>query len=284
MQIHTYTSSELGLYVNAYLVETDNGVVVVDGTLTVSDSKALRAQIDALGKPVLAVLLTHAHPDHVAGVTTIVGAPINTAIVALESVDQLMRATEQAKHAQWAPVFGDEWITRWTYPNQLVASGTSITFDGVTYRVHDLGPGGDSDANALWLIDGQAAAFVGDLVFNGTHCYLADGQILRWLANLERLRALLDERATLYPGHGPAGARELIDQQRDYLLAYTAAVVRLLDDAATFDPASSDALVAEMERYRPGAPLSFMIALSASAVAAELRAGRASRTSQRGSV
>jgi glyoxylase-like metal-dependent hydrolase (beta-lactamase superfamily II) len=274
MLIHTYTSSEFGLYVNAYLVETDNGVVVIDGTLTVSDSKALRARIDALGKPVLAVLLTHAHPDHVAGVTTIVGAPTNTSIVALESVDQLMRATEQAKHAQWAPVFGDEWITRWTYPNQFVAGGTSITFDGVTYRVHDFGPGGDSDANALWLIDGQEAAFVGDLVFSGTHCYLADGKILRWLANLERLRKLLPDRATLYPGHGPVGSHELIDQQRDYLLAYATAVIRLLDDGATFDPAAPEALVAEMERYRPGAPLNFMIGLSASAVAAELRADR----------
>jgi glyoxylase-like metal-dependent hydrolase (beta-lactamase superfamily II) len=284
VQIHTYTSGELGLYVNAYLVETDNGLVVVDGTLTISDSKALRARIDALAKPVLAVLLTHAHPDHVAGVTTIVGAPADTPIIALESVAQLMRATEQAKHAQWAPVFGAEWITHWTYPNQLVGDGGAVTFDGVTYRVHDFGPGGDSDANALWQIDGESAAFVGDLVFSGTHCYLADGQILRWLANLERLRGLLDDRATLYPGHGPAGSRELIDQQRDYLLAYATAVTRLLDNAATFDPAAPEALVAEMERYRPGAPLSFMIALSASAVAAELRAGRASRTSQRGSV
>ena len=33
MHIHTYTSGELDLYVNAYLVETDNGVVVIDGTL-----------------------------------------------------------------------------------------------------------------------------------------------------------------------------------------------------------------------------------------------------------
>src|SRR5262245_22653068 len=191
MHIHTYSSGELGLYVNAYLVETDNGIVVVDGTLTVSDSKALRAHIDALAKPVLAVLLTHAHPDHVAGVTTIVDAADGTPIVALESVARLMRATEQAKHAQWAPVFGDEWITHWTYPNQLVADGASVTFDGVTYHVRDFGPGGDSDANALWLIDGQEVAFVGDLVFSGTHCYLADGQLLRWLANLERLREVL---------------------------------------------------------------------------------------------
>src|SRR5688572_21265666 len=103
MRIHTYTSDETGLYVNAYLVETTNGIVAIDATLTVSDSTALRAQIDAFHKPLLAVLVTHAHPDHVAGITNIVSAP-DVPILALESVTRLMQATEAAKHAQWSPV------------------------------------------------------------------------------------------------------------------------------------------------------------------------------------
>ena len=40
INVHTYTAGEAGLCVNAYLVETDHGVVAVDGTLTVSDSLA----------------------------------------------------------------------------------------------------------------------------------------------------------------------------------------------------------------------------------------------------
>jgi glyoxylase-like metal-dependent hydrolase (beta-lactamase superfamily II) len=49
--------------VNAYLVETDNGVVAVDSLLTVTESRAMRAALERLGKPLLAVLLTHSHPD-----------------------------------------------------------------------------------------------------------------------------------------------------------------------------------------------------------------------------
>jgi glyoxylase-like metal-dependent hydrolase (beta-lactamase superfamily II) len=49
--------------VNAYLVETDNGVVAVDSLLTVTESRAMRAAPERLGKPLLAVLLTHSHPD-----------------------------------------------------------------------------------------------------------------------------------------------------------------------------------------------------------------------------
>jgi Metallo-beta-lactamase superfamily len=55
-KIHTHMSGEKGIFVNAYLVETPNGVVVIDSALTA----------------LLAVLLTHPHPDHVAGVTYLV--------------------------------------------------------------------------------------------------------------------------------------------------------------------------------------------------------------------
>ncbi len=63
----------------------------------------------------------------------------------------------------------------------------SVTFDGLTYRVHDFGPGGDSDANSIWILENEPKiAFVGDLIFNGHHSYIADNHILDWLTNLER--------------------------------------------------------------------------------------------------
>jgi glyoxylase-like metal-dependent hydrolase (beta-lactamase superfamily II) len=269
-EVHTYSAGEAGLLVNAYLVETDQGVVAIDGTLTASDSRALRSRIDSLGKPLLGVLLTHAHPDHVAGIANLLddsGAPV----VALESVRDLMRATEEAKHAQWGPVFGDEWIPRWVYPDRLVEDGEALTFDGVTFRVYEVGPGGDCDANSVWVLeDERAAAFVGDLVFNGTHSYIADGKVLRWLANIERFRALLEGVTTLYPGHGRAGGIELLDAQKDYLLAYCAAVLEVAGDSATTDERAKEELAGRMRRVLPGAPLEFMIGLSADAAAAEL--------------
>ena len=40
-RIYTHMSGEKGIFVNGYLVETPNGVVVIDSALTVSESKAL---------------------------------------------------------------------------------------------------------------------------------------------------------------------------------------------------------------------------------------------------
>ena len=267
--IHTHTASPAGLSVNAFLIETTKGVVVIDATLTNSDSRALNQRIQAIGKPLLAVLLTHGHPDHVAGLTNLVAQP-DLPIVALPSVKALMERTEAAKHAQWKDMFGPEWITQWTYPNQLIDDGQTVTFDGITYQVHDLGAGGDCDANAIWTIEAEPkAAFVGDLVFQGNHTYLADGALLRWLANLERFRPLLANH-TLYVGHGQAGSVTLLDQQREYILTYCTQLLTLIQGSAQPDELITQQLIQQMEQAYPNYGLQFMIGLSAQRVAQEL--------------
>jgi len=273
--VHAYASSEAGLLVNAYAVEGDEGVVAVDGTLTVSDSRGLRARIGEIGKPLLAVLVTHAHPDHVAGIANVVEGVDDVPVVALASVRNLMRATEEAKRAQWGPVFGEEWVSRWVYPDRIVADGEVVSFGGLDFRAHDVGPGGDCDANTVWVLEEEPRiAFIGDLAFNGTHSYIADGRALRWLANIERFRLLLEGCQTLYPGHGDAGETGLLDAQKDYLLAYCAAVAELADDGARMGDEAKQELEQRMQRHLPDAPLSFMIGLSADAVADELAGQR----------
>lgn len=138
--VHTHACGEGGIFVNAYVVETRRGLVAIDSTLTESESQSFRREIDALDKPLLAILITHPHPDHVAGITNLVGNG-GTKIIATRPVLELMRKLEEPKRKQWTPVFGSEWIQRWTYPDTIVTSGDSLTFDGLTYSVLDVGPG-----------------------------------------------------------------------------------------------------------------------------------------------
>ena len=273
--IHTHACGEGGIFVNAYLIETPKGVVAIDSTLSESESKALRAELDALGKPLLAVLITHPHPDHVAGITNLVGRDA-TQIVATQPVLDLMRALEEPKRKQWTPVFGAEWVQRWTYPNTIVESGAKLTFDGVTYTVLDIGPGGDSEANSVWFIESpRPTAFLSDLTFNGTHSYVADGHLLAWLANLALIDRLCAGMDVVFPGHGAAGAPgKLVGAQRDYLLTLAAHVKELAAGATQLSDEGKKELERRMVEYLPNAGLRFLIEMNADPIARELNGAR----------
>lgn len=275
-KIHAHISGEKGIFANAYLIETTNGIVVVDSTLTVSESKTLKARLDSINKPLLAILLTHPHPDHVAGVTNLVtSSSADVPIISLESVKRIMNSTEEAKRIQWAPIFKEEWISKWTYPNQNVKDREAVTFDGLTYRVYDFGPGGDSDANSIWILENEPkVAFVGDLIFNGYHPYIADDHLSDWLKNLERARDLLINITKLYPGHGQPGSVDLLESQKKYLLTYADAVRELSGGKSILKEEAKGELTQRMEEFLPGAGLSFLIVQSADPVAAELAANR----------
>src|SRR5215213_9574635 len=58
-----YRITRLG-FVNAYLVEEDDGLTLIDTTLPRSE-KPILAAAERLGRPILRIALTHAHQDHI---------------------------------------------------------------------------------------------------------------------------------------------------------------------------------------------------------------------------
>ncbi|HET7539860.1 MAG TPA: MBL fold metallo-hydrolase [Polyangiaceae bacterium] len=271
VRIHTHACGEGGIFVNAYLIETANGVVAVDATLSESESKAFRRELESLGKPLLAVLVTHPHPDHVAGITNLV-AQDSPKIIATQPVLELMRKLEEPKRKQWTPVFGAEWVQRWTYPNQIVESGARLSFDGVTYSVLDIGAGGDAEANSVWFIEApKRTAFLGDLTFDGTHSYVADGHLLAWLANLAWLERLCAGMDLAFPGHGHASPpSSLIRAQQAYLLTLAGHVKELANGRSELSDADKQELERRMTEYQPKSGLTFLIAMNAEPIAREL--------------
>jgi len=115
--VHAVTGSAEGILVNAYWVESEHGVVLVDSALTVSDARALREQIDAIGKPLLAVLITHGHPDHYNGVAAVIAGRGSVPVYATTEVSAVIRRDDAAKEAQWRPVFGAEWPAARAFPD-----------------------------------------------------------------------------------------------------------------------------------------------------------------------
>jgi glyoxylase-like metal-dependent hydrolase (beta-lactamase superfamily II) len=276
-QVHVYQSGERGIFANAYLVETEKGVIAIDATLSNSDSKALRALLDGLHKPLLAVLLTHGHPDHYNGVTNLV-RNAHVPVVATEGVAKVIHRDDAAKQAQWQPVFKEEWPMARTFPNTVAVDGGILQFDGVSFTVRDLGPG-ESDADSIWIVTAPSIklAFVGDVVLEGVHAYLSDGHSQRWLHNIDRVRDLVSGARRLYPGHGESGGLELLDHQRDYLGMYRSTVASLANGATKLTDSQKNDLQARMLEYRQTERLQFLIKLGADPIAAELANGSSTR-------
>lgn len=265
--IHRFPVNQEGAFVNAYLVETEAGVVAIDGLLTISAAREMRSALDRLGKPLHAVLVTHSHPDHYAGLGEIV-AGYDVPIVAPQGVIDTITVDDAMKNHIIGPMFGDEWPPTRVFPNTPIRDGESLTFDGAVFTVIDLGPS-ESPHDSPWALgEDERIVFLGDQIYDHRHCFLADGFYAEWLANIEKLRGRFPEEAVFYIGHGGPVGHEMWDWQRGYIERFLDAV----SNAEWSEPDNAkSAVVARMKEYEPSDELQFLMELSIEPVAAQQR-------------
>jgi glyoxylase-like metal-dependent hydrolase (beta-lactamase superfamily II) len=264
--VHRFGATGGETPVNAYIIESPDGAVVIDGTLTVSDGRTLRARVDALGKPLLGVVVTHTHPDHYGGLVEVVRG-LDVPVFAATGMADAIRHDDPVKEQILRPMFGEEWAHERAFPNEEVADGQSVSLGGITLKLTNLGPG-ESPQDSFWTLESNRhQVFSGDLAYDRHHCYLADGFYKDWLANIERARRELPDGTTLHPGHGEPCGTEVLDWQAGYINAFIDAVSRAdWSDVA----AAKKSVVDQMRDYLPTGRLQFLMELSIDPVVAGL--------------
>jgi glyoxylase-like metal-dependent hydrolase (beta-lactamase superfamily II) len=225
--------------------------------------------VESLQKPLLAVLVTHAHPDHYGGVVELVGGD-DLPVIAAAGVDAMIRRDDALKEQILRPMFGDEWPSERAFPNRIVADGERLSLAGLEFTALDLGPG-ESPHDSLWLLgDDRRTVFSGDQFYNHMHAYLADGFHEQWLEHIATLRGELPGDALLHPGHGDPAGPELLDWQQNYIRTFVDAVRR----ADWSDPVRAKASVVEaVVAFLPSNDLQFLMELSVEPLAAALASG-----------
>jgi glyoxylase-like metal-dependent hydrolase (beta-lactamase superfamily II) len=266
-KIHRFPEEHDGAFVNAYLVETESGLVAIDSLLRVSDSRAMRAGVERIGKPLLAVLLTHSHPDHYGGLTELVAGD-DIPIIAPQGVIDTIIRDDPLKEEILRPMFGDEWATERTFPNTPIDDGESVTFDEATFTVIDLGSS-ESPHDSPWILGAdERAVFLGDQIYDRKHCFLADGFYERWLVNIADLRERFPDDVVLHVGHGGPAGREDFEWQRRYIEIFVDSV----EAADWSEPDTAHAAVVDrMKEYLPSDELQFLMELSIEPIAAQLQ-------------
>ncbi len=265
-KVHRVESTVGETPVNAYLIEGEDQLVGVDGTLTVSGGRSISERIEAIGKPLKAVVLTHAHPDHYGGVVEFV-AGTDASIIATPGVDEIIRRDDEVKEQTLRPMFADEWPAERAFPTRTVDGGTELAFGDIELTVQDMGPG-ESPHDSIWFLgEGRRDVFPGDQGYNHMHCFLADGYWEEWLTNIERLGRELPADALMHVGHGDPTDPKILDWERAY-------IERFLEEVRDADWEDTDAAktaVSEaMGSFLKTQDLRFLMELSIEPVATKL--------------
>nr|WP_187671451.1 quinoprotein relay system zinc metallohydrolase 1 [Pseudomonas carbonaria] len=201
-----------GDIVNVAFIATSAGVVVIDSGPSRRYGEALRQAIEATtGQPVVLLLLTHHHPDHVLGNQAFADVPI----AALTGTRELLAEQGDAMAENMYRMVGD-WMrgTEVRLPDETVEEGERQVGN---HRLRLLALRGHTGADLAILDETTGVLFAGDLLFHQRALTTPHSPGLDvWLADLERLQAL--PWKLVVPGHGPVASDPApFEQMRDYL-------------------------------------------------------------------
>ena len=201
-----------GNVVNVAFIVTEAGVVVIDTGPSRRYGEALRQAIARVTpQPVVLVLLTHHHPDHVLGNQAFADVPI----AALAGTTKLLAEQGNAMAENMYRLVGD-WMrgTEVLLPNQVLEPGVRQIGN---HRLRLLALAGHTGADLVIFDEQTGVLFGGDLLFYQRALTTPNSPGLDvWLADLDVLQAL--PWRLIVPGHGPfASDAAPFAQMRDYL-------------------------------------------------------------------
>lgn len=221
--VERFSASEPGAWSNSYLISDADDALLFDVFQLRSDARRLADSVEASGKRLGMVWISHAHPDHFLQLDLIVDRFPDAKVLTTPNVLEDLKADGPWMFDLLRAKLGPEAAERLVEPTAI--DGSSLALGGSTLEVVEFGAGEAKHHACLHLPDRQAFV-TSDLVYNGAHLYLQEHNLEGWLARLDELDQFASEHRiqTLHPGHGPAGGLSLIQGTREYLQAFGTAV------------------------------------------------------------
>ena len=236
-----YTADAMGGNVDSVVVMGDESAVLVDTQFTPDHAAALADIIEASGRRLESVFITHAHPDHYSGLPVIRQRFPDARAFAHSAIQPLIPSD----------VAGDIEALNDDY---LMLEGEQLK---VIEPMH-----GDTDLIAAVHIPALDTLVTADLAFADTHLWVAENttpdRIDLWRSSLDRLEAL--GVGTVVPGHraqNSANDSSVFNYTRAYLDAW---------EEALATTGSADELRAAMMSGREGMGLAFAIEVAVGAI------------------
>ncbi len=218
LTLDTYNPREAAVFpVSSTLISGEKDAILVDAQFSNDEAQQLVERIQASGKRLTTIFISHGDPDFYFGLEVLTRAYPEAKVLATPATVAYIEKTRAPKLAYWGPILKDSAPARTLVPEAL--QGNRLELEGQRIEV----VGHDPQHTSLW-IPGSKAVVGGVLTSANIHLWVADAQSVearqRWLKSLDELEAL--QPATLIPGHylgQPAMNLADLHFTRDYLLA-----------------------------------------------------------------
>ena len=188
--------------VNTYLLWEENHVLIVDPG---SKSHKLQETIDSQNGVVDAIVLTHGHFDHIAGVDALVKK--YHCPVYINELDMAMLQEPMLNFSYQAPVVVNSPVTKLKPGKNSIGAFTLQAIDAP----------GHSEGSTMLLWDDNLIC--GDVIFQGSigRTDLPTGSNTKMMQTLRMIRETLPSKLKVYPGHGPDTTLDMEFRYNPYL-------------------------------------------------------------------
>ncbi|MEN0000405.1 MAG: MBL fold metallo-hydrolase [Pseudomonadota bacterium] len=196
-----FTADPLGGLVDSVLVVGEEKLLLIDAQFTVPNATRLADIIDATGKDLETIFVTHYHPDHHLGLAVLMARFPNAKPVAHSSVQPAIANAAEAMRAGSAQNYPEGMIADSAFIPDALA-GDMLMLEGERFDV--LGPmHGDTDIITPVHMPQLDTLVAADMIYNDTHLWTAENttaeRIALWRDNLTELEGL--GATTIIPGH-----------------------------------------------------------------------------------
>ncbi len=186
-------------------------------------------------QPVLKVVVSHFHADHIYGLQ--VFEELGAEIIAPYGAQKYIRSDAAKERLEERQFSLEPWVNEDTHlvlPDTTVTKSTEFTMGGLTFIINYMGKA-HSDGDLTMLVEPDKVLFSGDIIFEGRIPFVGSADSKKWLETLTRLDT--DGLTALVPGHGPASSnpKNTISLTRRYLAHLRKVMGTGIEDLEPFD-------------------------------------------------